>query len=328
MDFTTHGPAGLLHAVVLDGDGGARTLDWHEVRSWRPVDGCQWLHFDLGDESTHHWIAQASDLSEIASSALLSEETRPRTLHRDSRLLVILRGINPRVASDPGDMISLRIWSDGQRLISTRYRGLESTDNVLASLLAGTGAKNAQELIEFWIEDIVDRMKVTVDEFEERVMEIDERVLAGELESVRGELSEVRKQLISLRRYLAPQREALNRLAASAVPWIDEDHRLLLRETTDRLIRHIEDLDEVRDRAVLAHEEMQNQLSEAMNNRAYLFTVVATIFLPLGFLTGLMGINIGGMPGVDNDAAFWIFTAACVGLMLVLALLFRFNRWL
>ncbi len=321
-------PDGLLHAVVLDGEGGAKRTDWRAVESWRADDSCLWLHFDLGNESTHDWITHASGLSEIAFSALLSEETRPRTLHRDARLLVILRGVNPRVADDPGDMISLRIWTDGQRVISTRYRGLESTDSVLAALMSGDGPKNVQELLEDWIQDIVDRMKATVDDFEDRVMEIDERVLAGDSESVRAELSEVRKQLISIRRYLAPQREALSRLTNSAIPWMDEDHRLLLRETTDRLIRHIEDLDEVRDRAVLAHEEMLGQISEAMNNRAYLFTVVATIFLPLGFLTGLMGINIGGMPGVNSDAAFWIFTAGCVGLMLILALLFRFNRWL
>ncbi|TDG11355.1 hypothetical protein E2F43_18370 [Seongchinamella unica] len=76
------------------------------------------------------------------------------------------------------------------------------------------------------------------------------------------------------------------------------------------------------------HEELVTRVSEEMNRRSYVFTVVATIFLPLGFFTGLMGINVGGMPGVDADAAFWIVVAMCAGIMVALALLFRLNRWL
>jgi zinc transporter len=276
----------------------------------------------------HTWIAEQSGLSDVASAALLSEETRPRTVYRDSRLLLTLRGVNPRVATEPDDMISLRIWTDGTRVISTRFRGLESTDQILASLKIGEGPRTVQELLENWIDGIVERMKKVVDSFEDRVMEVDERVLAGESEGIRSELSEIRKQLISLRRYLGPQREALVRLTNANIAWLDEDHRLKLRETTDRLVRHIEDLDEVRDRAVLAHEELLSQISEAMNKRAYVFTVVATIFLPLGFLTGLMGINVGGMPGVENDIAFWIVVGLCLLLTLGLGVVFRTNRWL
>jgi zinc transporter len=56
-----------------------------------------------------------------------------------------------------------------------------------------------------------------------------------------------------------------------------------------------------------------------------MLTIVAGIFLPLGFLTGLMGINVGGMPGVEESSAFWIVVAVCIG---ILALqLFLFWRW-
>ena len=54
----------------------------------------------------------------------------------------------------------------------------------------------------------------------------------------------------------------------------------------------------------------------------------ATIFLPLGFFTGLMGINVGGMPGVEDTDAFWIVVAFCIALTVGLGVLFRWNRWL
>ena len=120
----------------------------------------------------------------------------------------------------------------------------------------------------------------------------------------------------------------MNRLANENLSWLDEINRLRLREINDRQMRYIEDVDEIRDRAALAQEELFTRVSEQMNERSYIFTVVATIFLPLGFFTGLMGINVGGMPGVENSVAFWVVVGLCLGLTVALGLLFRFKRWL
>lgn len=321
-------PSGLLHALILDRSGGAREATGREIEESAQGQDCLWLHFSLEEPVTRTWIVEKSGLSDVAAAALISEETRPRALHRGSRLLLALRGVNPTIAAEPGDMISLRIWTDGKRVISTRFRGLPSTDAVVRKLKAGTGPADAPGLLVALVDGLVDRLKETVDDLEDQVLALDEQVLRGELEGVRMALSELRKQVVSIRRYLAPQREAMNRLVAADLPWLNEDHRIFLRETTDRLLRHIEDIDEVRDRAVLSQEELLTQVSEAMNKRAYVFTVVATIFLPLGFLTGLMGINVGGMPGVNSDLGFWVVVGLCVILMALLALMFRFNRWL
>jgi len=321
-------PPGLIHALALDGAGQGAAANWGQVQEWSPQRGCLWLHFRLDDPEARTWIANSSGLSEVASSALLSDETRPRALHRGSRLLLALRGVNPSITQDRDDMISLRIWTDGKRVISTRFRGLQSTDAVVDALRGGHGPRDVQGLLVALVDGLVARLKETVDDLEDQAMALDERVLRGEIEGVRSALSEVRKQVVSIRRYLAPQREAMNRLVSANLPWLDEDHRILLRETTDRLLRHIEGIDEIRDRAVLSQEELLTQVSEAMNKRAYVFTVVATIFLPLGFLTGLMGINVGGMPGVDSDLGFWVVVGLCGLLIAVLALVFRFNRWL
>ena len=141
-------------------------------------------------------------------------------------------------------------------------------------------------------------------------------------------MSALRKDIVAIRRYLPPQREALDRLIASTLPWIDDNHRVALRETNDRLSRLIEQLDEIRERASLAQEELLARLSEDTSRRSYVFTVVATLFLPLGFLTGLLGINVGGMPGVDDASAFWWVVGTCVGLGAALLIAFRVNRWL
>ena len=171
-------------------------------------------------------------------------------------------------------------------------------------------------------------MSDTVDNFEDEVARLEDIVLSGKLEGLRHEIAGLRKQAITIRRYLAPQREAFNRIYSEQIGWISELNRLRLREVADRQIRHLEDIDAVRERAAMAQEELLSRLSEQLNARSYVLTVVAAIFLPLGFFTGLMGINVGGMPGLENNHAFWVVVGICVGVTVTLAVLFRFKRWL
>ena len=101
-----------------------------------------------------------------------------------------------------------------------------------------------------------------------------------------------------------------------------------IREVNERLIRHIEDIDEVRERASMAQEELLSTISEQMNERSYVLTMVAALFLPLGFFTGLLGINVGGMPGVEEETAFWVVTGLCLIIIVALNVVFRLKKWL
>lgn len=101
-----------------------------------------------------------------------------------------------------------------------------------------------------------------------------------------------------------------------------------MHEIYSTLQRVIEDLDAIRDRAIVTHEELASRQTEQLNQRLYLLSLITSIFLPLGFLTGLLGVNIGGIPGVNDPKAFAYFCLGLGGLLLIqILLLYRF-RWL
>ena len=325
---TSQAPEGLLHALLLDGNGGANELNWNDANLWTPEQGCLWLHFNLDLAGVDEWMRGSSKLNELAAEALLSQETRPRANNLGDELLLALRGVNLNPGSDPEDMVSIRLWTDGKRVISSRRRRLLSVGDIREQMAIGNGPVDAGELLVALIDRIVRRMSDTVDSFEDEVMALEDRVLSGTASTLRYDLSLLRKQTIVIRRYLAPQREALNRLVMEKLSWMTSAYQMQLREISDRLVRHIEDIDAVRERAALAQEELLSLVSEQMNERMYVLSLVAAIFLPLGFFTGLMGINVGGMPGVENSNAFWVVVALCVALMLVLAVVFRWKKWL
>ncbi len=145
---------------------------------------------------------------------------------------------------------------------------------------------------------------------------------------LRPVLSILRRQIIELRRYLAPQREALGHLQTSKIAWIQDVDRLRLREVADRLIRYVEELDSVRDSSIVLHEELASRLSEQLNKRMYALSLVATIFMPLSFLTGLLGVNLGGIPGAGSRWGFPVFVGLILGTFVLQMLYLKKMKWI
>ncbi len=313
---------------VLDGHGGAQVLPTPPQQPPGPGEGIHWIHLDYTDPDQRDWLNRSAKLNPLVIQALLAEETRPRATPIGEGLLLALRGVNHNVGAEPDDMVSIRIWIESNRIISSRKRSLLSVSDLRGRLEEGSGPKNVGDFLVQLTDRIVWRMTDTVEQFEDRVADLEETVIEQNSLDMRYELATLRRQAISMRRYLSPQREALAQLLVERQPWFNDEHRMRLREVCDRLIRHIEDLDEVRERAAVTHEELLGRLSENLNKRMYVLSIVTAVFLPLGFLTGLFGINVGGMPGADNSIAFWIFSLTLLILVTIQLIVFRIRKWL
>jgi len=268
-----------------------------------------------------------SGLDKVSAEALISPETRPRTTVIDGAALLALRGVNLNPGSNPEDMVSIRVWVEKDRVISTRSRKLLSVSDLVDSLGKGKGPEMSGELIVELAYRLTSRIENTIEEIEDRVAQLEESIVEGGSHAIRRELSAIRREAIMLRRYLAPQREAMLGLGSEKLPWLSEQDYVRLREISDKLIRYIEDLDSARDRASVTQEELVSRLSEQMNSRMYVLSVIAAIFLPLGFLTGLLGINLGGLPGTENNLAFLIFLVFLVAVVIVQVLYFKRKNW-
>ena len=96
--------------------------------------------------------------------------------------------------------------------------------------------------------------------------------------------------------------------------WLDHYDRARLRETAELFYRLCEDLDAIRDRTQVLQDQIRDRHAEQLNRRMLLLSIVAAIFLPLSLLTGLLGINVDGIPGTSDPAAFWIVCAVLTGL--------------
>jgi len=318
---------GLINAFVLDGEGGGNAVAWPEIRQWDYEQGGIWVHLDFTDPGAQDWLKLESGLDPIVAEALIAEETRPRCEPIGDGLLVCLRGVNTNPGANPEDMVSIRLFATAQRVISTRKRRLLSIRDIAEALEAGHGPKTSGALIAMLAQRLIERMTDVLSDLDDRIDALEEKVLSGAGRELQHDLLELRREILKLRRYLSPQRDALSRLQGISAGWLGSDDRLKIREAQDKVMRFMEDLDSAKDRASVAHEALSNQLAEQMNARMYILSLVAGLFLPLGFLTGLLGINVGGIPLADDPRGFLEIVVILAVVVFIQVVIFMRKKW-
>ena len=312
---------------LLDKKGSATELKYEKLNSVDTTDKILWVHFDYSTQEAKDWIRNQCNNS-IVADALLADETRPRTTLLGDSLLLALRGVNLDPQSRPENMISIRLFISSNMIISTSRRTLLSVTEIIEELRKGTGVKSTSEFLVELTYRMIDRMDDVIDQLQDRTDYLEENIIDMKNQEFRTEILNVRRETIILKRYLAPQKEALIKLSNEKISWIDEYKKVEIRETNDQLIRHIEELDTIRDKVILIQEELANSLSEEMNKKMYMLSIISAVFLPLTFLTGLLGINVGGIPGASNDKAFYIFTIILLLVIFSQYIIFKKKKWI
>jgi len=313
-------------AFALDGEGGAVAAELDALPEAEPgSNGFEfvWIQLHAQNADALAWLNNDSGLDGFIRDALTAEDTRPRCTVHGGGAIINLRGVNLHEGAEPEDMISLRLWVEKRRVVGVWRRPLYAVADLMASLERGAAPVSPGDLIAKLALRLVDRMEPTVADLHEQIDGMEDLLDEPTATFNRGELADLRRQAILLRRYIAPQRDALNTLAIEDLDWLTERDRSRIREAGDKTTRVAEELESVRERAAIVHDQLLERRAEQMNRYTLLLSVVAAIFLPLGLLTGLLGINVGGMPGADSAMAFWIVTAGLVVTGLALLAFFR-----
>lgn len=270
----------------------------------------------------------AHGLDPMTVESLLRQDTRPRTALMNGGALFVLRGVNTNPGADPEDMVSLRFWIEGDRLITVRQRKVLSAQDVRTTLDEKRGPHSIAGLVAALVERLADRIATFVDAIDERISQFEAEIESDAADSMRADVSATRRQIAVVRRYLAPQREALDVLYRQSKGVLDEEHAFQIREQSDRIMRYVEDLDLARERTLVIQEELLDRAVQQQNARMYVLSLVAAIFLPISFITGLFGMNVGGMPGLDRPDAFWIVAVIMLAISLGIVSWLRLRKWL
>ncbi|MFZ1742442.1 MAG: zinc transporter ZntB [Pontixanthobacter sp.] len=325
-----HNETALLFGRILDGKGGGRHIGWADIPSWNPETESEvmWLHLVRNKPGVYDWLQQAIGIPEPTAELLTSDATRPRAFREGNTLVATLRGINFNPGAEPEDMVSMQVWSDGNRLITLRRDPLQTPRDTLAEIDGGIGPLDAGALVTSLTENMIARMNASIVDMNDHIDMLEDLDPDEHAGSMLKKVASIRRNCLALQRHMGPQHVALEAISREAPAWFEDHDRREMAETIARLRRYLDDIDTSKESAVVLLDELRARAIARSERTNYLLTIVAAIFLPLGFVTGLLGINVGGMPGVSNDNAFWIVVALCGAVFVMQMILFWKWKWL
>jgi zinc transporter len=271
-----------------------------------------WLHLDLTDSRARRWLEQRAGLPAAALAVLLGGEPRIHAEVGSGSLVAVLGDLHHDFDGDPESFGVLRVYVDGERMITGRLHPLRSSDTLRRQLLAGTlEVASPRGLFERYVACLADTFGSVVAELADATDDAEDLVLAGRCQEQGAALGRIRRTLARLRRALNANRMALATIAARADDASDPEHPQRLRRVAERLDAVAQDLELVQERARLLQEEIVGRIGEETNRNLYLLSIMTTTLLPITLVTGIFGMNVRGLPLHDHPHGFsWV-----IGLM-------------
>lgn len=286
-----------------------------------------WVHLDGRDEAEMAWLEDESHgLPPTARFNLTTAETRPRCQPLHDGVIINLRGPRHSDEHDEGDeLVSIRIWAERGRLVSVSYRRMDGLDALRERMDKGEFL-DPGDLIAALAVQIARALDPVVADLGDKVDDC-EVALSTETRHLRRHIAQARSTAISYRRFIVPQRQALEAMALLELDWIEDDDRIHLREAADRFARMAEELEAVRERSALLHEQITDLRAEMIDRRSLIIAIVAMIFLPLTFVTGLFGMNVDGIPYAHHPLSFWAVTGFSLAVGAGVTIWFAVANW-
>jgi magnesium transporter len=174
------------------------------------------------------------------------------------------------------------------------------------------------------IDALVDEIFPVIDQLSDQIEDAEARILRDPRGHDLGKLLTIKRTLIAVRRVLSPERDVLAILLRRVDALIDEKTAFYFRDVYDHLVRAYEEIDVERDLLGNAMDAYHSVVANRANEIVKRLTIVASIFLPLGFLSGFFGQNFQQLP-FSSDRLFAGAMAAYV--VLPVAMFFYFRRW-
>jgi zinc transporter len=312
-------------SAILVGDGPVRKVTPEEAAAYSGP-GFIWIHIEGGEEDELA-VLLGPDIPDVAAHALVATETRPRCDRIEDGAIVNLRGPAAEETEDSDRLVSIRMWVRRGKVNSVTRRPLAASATVVERMKEGS-IHDPGDVVAAFARTISKQLDPQVAALGDALDDCESDLEPRHVYRLRSEIARIRTEAIAFRRFVAPNRDALLTLAGHDFDWLADDDRLHIREAADRFARMTEELEAVRERAALLHEQLTDLRAEDLDQRSLLLSVFAFIFLPLTFITGLLGMNVEGIPWAHEQWSFWGVVGFCVLVGIGVLAWFARQHWL
>lgn len=288
-----------------------------------------WVHCEVPDHAEIKAIAARFHVHPLAVEDLSNSNQRPKLDDYGDQLFVVLFGAikldDESIALAEvhfliGDNYLVTVTTDPMPAIETLEKQLDQRPELCGSSPDMMFYRICDSLVDS-VFPLLDHIGAQIDAVEDEVLENPDRET---LRTIFG----LKRDLLTLRRVTGPQRDLLQSLTSPRTPRIGDETQLFLRDVYDHTVRIAEEVDSFRDLVSGSLDAYLTSISNRLGEQTRRLTVVATIFLPLTFLTGFFGMNFAFLVGhIDTPGAFFIGLAVmAISVPTLVLVVTRLNR--
>jgi len=178
------------------------------------------------------------------------------------------------------------------------------------------------------LDALVDTMFPYLTAMDERIDELQDQIFVDPKESQLAGLFELKRELVTMRKMVTPQRDMVSTMMAQVVtiPGMTAESERYVRDLYDHLIRISDMVDSYRDLVSGSLDAYMSMVSNRLNDVMKQLTIIATVFLPLSFLTGFFGQNLGWLVNREGSLTAFLIFGIGTEVLAVIALFVMFRR--
>ena len=291
--------------------------------------GVLWVDLEAPtDEETAYLGPLVFDFHPLAIEDCLHATSRPKVDDYDDYFYMVFHAWKrdgERVRTEEVDFFL------GKNFVVSHHMEPRGSRSALADkvekdprLVLGHGA---DMLLHQILDLMVDKYAIVVDSLDDRVDELEMEILENATDDTLRKILNLKKDLQNLFRMIRHQRDVMSSLCREGHPNISKKARTFLRDVYDHVVRVHDTVEGLRDEVAGARDAYLAIVSNRVNAVMKGLSLVATLILPLTFVTGIYGMNFTHMPLVHDVAGFWVTCATMAVLGLVMFLWFRAKKW-
>lgn len=175
---------------------------------------------------------------------------------------------------------------------------------------------------------LIKQLQPELSELSDRIDLLEDMAMRDSDDHIDDQVVLTGQQILALRRYLAPLNYEITYLALNPDELPGGGEARYLRRATEALTRIVSALDGGHNRVQLILNQLGNRDTSRLEKSMHKLTLVATVFLPLSFLTGLLGINVAGIPGTHDPFAFWFVCGVLIAVAIGAIVVIRWKKWM
>jgi magnesium transporter len=245
---------------------------------------------------------------------------------------LVVHGVDAQAESGTHLLREVHMLISSKYVVTIHRRPLESLDK-LRAIYDKTEVRSEQFLVYKILDTISATFFPVLDRIDDDIDEIEEMIVASPDDQVLQRIFGLKRDLVAMRRVVTPSRDVFARHVEriADLPGMQQDDRLYFRDLYDTLVRVADMVDSYRDLLSGATDLYASMVANRQGETNKQLTIIATVFLPLTFLTGFFGQNFSWLTGhvINNTASFWYLGLGLEALAVVLfVVFFRTRKWI